>query len=355
MAFVLTDLSDLPRAGFDTILDARSPAEYAEDHVPGAASFPVLDNEERAKVGTEYVQHSRFGARKTGAALVLRNIAAHLDGPLADKPGGWRPLVYCWRGGQRSGTFGWLLREIGWRAETLDGGYRSYRRLVVRDLYERPFQQPLVVLAGLTCTAKTEILHRLGETGHQVLDLEGMACHRGSIFGGMRDPQPSQKAFESRIASVISAADRSRPLLVEAESSKVGDLLVPPRLWAAMCAAPRVAVSAPLAARAAFFGRAYADLVADPDGFCAGLARLRRLHGGETVARWQDMVRAGETAAVAAALMADHYDPRYTKSEARHGAAPQSTVAFDTLSPEGLAAGLPQVSAAIAAAGRVTA
>jgi tRNA 2-selenouridine synthase len=343
MAFTLTDLSDLQAAGFDDLIDARSPSEYAEDRLPGALSLPVLDDAERAGVGTMYVQQSRFGARRMGAALVLRNIAAHLEGPLADRDGGWRPLVYCWRGGQRSGTFGWLLREIGWRAETLEGGYRSFRRLVVRDLYDRPLARRLVVLEGMTCTAKTDLLHRLAGAGLQVLDLEGLARHRGSVFGGHAEPQPHQKWFETGVAMALAATDPARPVIVEAESSKVGDLLVPPRLWAAMCAAPRVVVTAPLAARAAFFPRAYPDLVADPAGFAARIGKLRRLHGADRVGRWQDMVAQGAFEAVAAELMAAHYDPRYAKSASRHTAALRGRVELECLDAAALDAALPRL------------
>jgi tRNA 2-selenouridine synthase len=344
MVYTLTSLNDLHRAGFDTLIDARSPAEYAEDRLPGAISLPVLDNDERAAVGTMYVQESRFGARKMGAALVLRNIAAHIDGPLADRPGGWRPLVYCWRGGQRSGTFGWLLREIGWRAETLEGGYQSFRRQVVADLYDRPIAGPLVVLAGMTCTAKTMLLHRLAGAGLQVLDLEGLARHRGSIFGGQAGGQPSQKAFESGIAMALARADPMRPVVVEAESSKVGDLIVPPSLWKAMCAAPRVEVTAPLAARAAFFPTAYPDLVADPAAFCALIGRLRRLHGAAQVAAWQAQVAEGDMEGVAAGLIAAHYDPRYAKSQARFAQNLRATVRLERLDPASLDAAVPTLA-----------
>ncbi|MCA8881196.1 MAG: tRNA 2-selenouridine(34) synthase MnmH [Rhodobacteraceae bacterium] len=350
MAFHLTSLGDLIAAGFDDIVDARSPAEFAEDRLPGAISLPVLDDDERARVGTMYVRQSRFGARKMGAALVLKNIAAHLDGPLADKPGGWRPLVYCWRGGQRSGTFGWLLQEIGWRAETLVGGYRTYRRLVVRDLYELPLAHRLVVLGGMTCTGKTALLKRLAARGVQMLDLEGLARHRGSIFGAEAGGQPSQRAFESEIALALARLDPARPVVVEAESSKVGDRLVPPQLWAAMCTAPRVEVTAPMAARSAFFPAAYPDLIADPDGFSALIGRFRRLHGGEQVARWQQMVAAGAIAEVAAALMQVHYDPRYAKSQARFAEQVVATVPLDSLDAAGLDDGAARLLGAIEAA-----
>lgn len=352
MQFQLCTLSDLITAGFDDLIDARSPAEYTEDHLPGALSLPVLDDDERAQVGTIYVQQSRFGARRLGAAQVLRNIAGHLDGPLADRPGGWRPLVYCWRGGQRSGTFGWLMREIGWPAQTLAGGYRSYRRLVVQAMYDTPLPHRLVVLTGMTCTAKTVLLHKLAGTGMQVLDLEGIGRHRGSIFGAMAVPQPSQRAFEGDIALRLAQFDPDRAVVVEAESSKVGNLIVPPVLWAAMCAAPRVDVVAPPAARAAHFPQAYPDLVADPARFAALVGQLRRLHGRAQVDRWQAMIAAGDMTGVAAGLMTAHYDPRYGKSQARFAARVVARQVFDRLDPAALDAGLAPLARALDAAAR---
>ena len=352
MAFHPTSIRAVLDAGFDDLVDARSPAEYAEDHLPGAINLPVLDNAERARVGTMYVQESRFGARRMGAALVLKNIAAHLEGPLADRPGGWRPLVYCWRGGQRSGTFGWLMREIGWRAETLVGGYRTWRRLVVGELYDRPLAPPLVLLGGMTCTGKTAILDRLPALGVQVLDLEGLARHRGSVFGAVAGGQPAQKAFESAIALALAKVDPARPVVVEAESSKVGDLIVPPSLWSAMCAAPRIELAVPLAARAAFFPAAYPELVADPAAFADRIARLHPLHGAAKVARWQGMVAEGAFVEVAADLMQAHYDPRYAKSAARFADNAVARIGIEALAGPGLDAAAAGVAAAVAAIGR---
>lgn len=338
MALKFDTLESLFGHGFSDVIDVRSPAEFAEDHVPGAINLPVLDNVERAKVGTMYTQDSRFRARKLGAALVVRNVATHLETVLADHPGDWRPLVYCWRGGQRSGTFTWLMREIGWRAETVDGGYRSYRRMVAAMLHEQPLPWRFVLLSGMTCTAKTVLLEELARIGTQVLDLEGAAHHRGSVFGGHAAPQPAQKMLESRLAAALTQLDPSRPVVVEAESSKIGKRLVPPQIWASMCAAPRVEVSADLTERAAFFMTAYADLVAAPDKFCATLDGLIHLQGREKVAQWQDMVQAGDFRAVAAGLMADHYDPRYARSSSKHGATPVDRLHLQSLSPEGLRA-----------------
>ncbi|MDT8329115.1 MAG: tRNA 2-selenouridine(34) synthase MnmH, partial [Roseovarius sp.] len=224
--FSPSSLSDLRDAGFDQIIDVRSPAEFAEDHVPGAINLPVLDNEERARVGTIYKQVAPFDARKIGAALVFHNAARHIETALADRDGGWKPLVYCWRGGQRSGSFAWMLREIGWRAQTIEGGYKTYRRLVVKALYDEAVNVPLVRLGGYTGTAKTEILARLGGLGVQVLDLEALARHRGSLLGGLDVPQPSQKGFETALAAALDTLDPTRPVVVEAESSKIGSIVL---------------------------------------------------------------------------------------------------------------------------------
>ncbi len=320
MARTLTTLKDLCDLDVDTVIDVRSPAEFAEDHIPGAINLPVLDNAERARVGTIYTQESPFKARKIGAALVARNAAQHIETTLAEKDGGWKPLVYCWRGGQRSGSFAAILGQIGWRTEVLDGGYRSYRRLVVQALYEDPWPVPLVVLDGNTGTAKTAILARLNERGAQVLDLEGIGRHRGSVLGPVDDPQPSQKAFETGIAQVLSQADPAKPVFVEAESSKVGDLIVPPSLWAAMCAAPRVHIEAPIPARATYLTRAYADLGLDIPRTEGLLDKLHPYHGTERVEGWKAMARAGDAETLAASLIEQHYDPRYKKGREKRDA-----------------------------------
>lgn len=316
MAVKLERLADVLALDFDEIIDVRSPSEWAEDHVPGAVSLPVLDDEERARVGTIYKQVSPFSARKIGAALVAKNAAAHLEGPLAEKPGGWRPLVYCWRGGQRSGSFASILAQIGWRVEVLQGGYKAWRRLVVDALYNDPFPFRLVVLDGNTGSAKTEVLNLLPARGVQVIDLEGLANHRGSLFGSMGE-QPSQKAFEGRLALALARLDPSRPVVVEAESAKVGDCRLPPKLWRAMVEAPRVAIEAPRRARAGYLLRAYADLVADVARLDGVVASLALAHPREVIAEWRAMVAEGRFVDLAEGLMERHYDPRYGKHRAR--------------------------------------
>lgn len=296
------------------IIDVRAPSEYALDHVPGALNLPVLSDAERAQVGTIYKQHSPFTARKLGAALVSRNAANHLLGPLADKPGDWQALIYCWRGGQRSGSFATILGQIGWRVRVIEGGYRSYRKLVRTVLYDNPMPCPVVVIDGLTGTAKTDVLARLAARGEQVLDLEALAHHRGSILGARADDQPSQKAFESALAAGIARLDPTRPVLVEAESKRIGALHLPPQLWQAMRAAPAITLTAPIDARAAYLARNYADVIADNTALRAGLTTLRQLRGGDAFARWTRLLNAGDHQALARALIQDHYDAAYAKA-----------------------------------------
>lgn len=334
MAITLTSLADLATHGFDDIIDVRAPAEFAEDHLPGAISLPVLDDEERARVGTIYKQVSPFSARKIGAALVAKNASIHLQGPLADKPGGWRPLVYCWRGGQRSGSFATILSQIGWRVETLAGGYKAWRGLVVREVYDTPVRAPVVVLDGNTGSAKTEVLNLLPGFGVQVIDLEGLARHRGSLFGAMGE-QPSQKAFEGALALALAALDPSRPVVVEAESSKIGNCRLPPEIWKAMVAAPRVAIAAPRPVRAEYLARAYSDLTSDAERLAATVGLLRPSHPAEVIEAWLGLAASGQFATLADGLMEQHYDPRYGKHRARM-AVPLQEVAVDDLRPEAL-------------------
>jgi len=317
MAITLTSLDPLKTFGFDDIIDVRSPAEFAEDHLPGAINLPVLSDAERAEVGTIYKQDSPFRARKIGAALVAANAARHLQGPLADKPGNWRPLVYCWRGGQRSGSFASILSQIGWRVDLISGGYKAWRGLVVDSLYTQPFPGPVVVLDGNTGSAKTALLRHLADAGLQVLDLEGLAHHRGSLFGAMPGGQPSQKMFERNLALAMAALDPARAVVVEAESSKVGNCRLPPGLWKAMAAAPRVVIDASLQARAEYLVTAYADLATDQAKLHHIIGLLAPQHAAEVIEGWHRMATEGAFPALAADLMARHYDPRYEKHRQR--------------------------------------
>lgn len=311
-----TDLSPEARAGFDAIIDVRSPAEFAEDHIPGAINLPVLDDAERAEVGTIYVQQSKFLARRIGAAKVARNIAAHLDGALKDRDGSFRPLVHCWRGGQRSGAMVAVMDQIGWPVTVLDGGYMTWRRTVQAVLYGQAAWS-VILLDGGTGSGKTALLPRLAERGVQAIDLEGLAEHRGSLFGATGRPQPSQKLFESRLFEALGTLDPTRPVVVEAESSRIGARTIPPALWSAMGRASVIELDAPVEARAAFSARVYADIAADVAALETALGRLPPHHSKETVSGWKAMARDGRTVELAAALIADHYDPAYRRMSAR--------------------------------------
>lgn len=339
MALTLSSLSDPALAGFDSVIDVRSPSEFAEDHLPGAINLPVLSDEERAQVGTIYKQISPFDARKIGGALVAANAARHIAGPLAQFGGAWKPLVYCWRGGQRSGSFETILKQIGWRAERIDGGYKAWRSLIVTRVQHQPVPSPVIVLDGNTGSAKTEILQRLALRGHQVIDLEGMANHRGSLFGAMPGGQPSQKMFESRIALALEALDPARPVLVEAESSRVGDLVVPSVLWRAICDAPRLRLTVPVEERARYTAGFYAEATADPAEVARIIERLRPQHPGERIRHWLALVETRDWPVLAEGLMRDHYDPRYDSHRARHDDGRGAVLALESLRDLDAAAG----------------
>jgi tRNA 2-selenouridine synthase len=300
---------------FSAVIDVRSPAEFAEDHAPGAINLPVLTNEERAEVGTIYVQKSRFLARRIGAAYVARNIARHLETSLAGEAGSFQPLIYCWRGGQRSNAMATILSQVGWRTTLLEGGYKTWRRHVTARLYDAALPFRLVLLDGNTGSGKTEVLQRLAARGVQTVDLEGLAAHRGSLFGGLAgQPQPSQKMFESRLLGVLDGLDPARPVVVEAESSKVGERMVPPALWQAMARAPRLELSASPEARARYLVHAYRDIVEDRAALDDALRRLPTPPGRTRLEAWGQLADAGEFEALALALMALHYDPAYRRS-----------------------------------------
>jgi tRNA 2-selenouridine synthase len=328
----LTHLSDVVALDYDAIIDVRSPSEFAEDHVPGAINLPVLDDAERARVGTMYKQVSPFAARKAGAALVFRNAAAHIETQLADKPGGWRPLVYCWRGGQRSQAFAWMLSQIGWPSQTIAGGYKSFRRTVVDYLYTGALPLRFVKLAGHTGTGKTELLALLRDRGVQVIDLEALAQHRGSLLGALEGGQPSQKAFETRLALQALHLDPARPVLVEAESSKIGEVNLPPALWKGMKAAPVIEITAPLEERARYLARAYAPILEDGEGLKRKLAVLRQFRGHEVVDGWNALIDSDARIALCRSLAEHHYDPAYAKANREQGARPVATLRMPAMS-----------------------
>ena len=300
---------------FDEVIDVRSPAEFAIDHVPGAVNCPTLNNEDRARVGTIYKQVSAFEARKIGAALVARNVARHLETQFCQRGKGWKPLVYCWRGGKRSASMAHVLREVGWAAATLEGGYQNYRRAVLAQLEELPSRLTWRVLCGPTGSGKSRLLHALAARGAQVLDLEALAQHRGSVLGDMPElPQPSQKMFDSLVWHALRQFDPAHPVFVEAESRKIGAVRVPERLLAGMRASTALRVQAPLAERVRFLLAEYRNRLEQPDWLKTQLQRLTALHSRETIARWLAQIDAREWDELVADLLETHYDPAYLRS-----------------------------------------
>ncbi|MCW5576274.1 MAG: tRNA 2-selenouridine(34) synthase MnmH [Burkholderiales bacterium] len=304
---------------FDDIIDVRSEGEFAEDHVPGAINCPVLTNEERARVGTIYRQVSVFDAKKLGAALVAANIARHLQEHFLARPRNWHPLVYCWRGGGRSSALAHVLTQIGWHTGRLEGGYKSYRHAVIDGLQALPARFDWRVICGMTGTGKSRLLRALQEQGAQVLDLEALAAHRGSVLGNLPGrPQPSQKMFESHLWSRLKALSPERPVFVESESKKIGALRVPESLIGAMWAGRCVVIEAPVGVRVALLKDEYAHFLADTAALNAQLDCLRPLHGNAVIDRWQALARGGAWDELTEDLLVRHYDPAYMRAIVTH-------------------------------------
>ena len=303
---------------YSEIIDVRSPAEYAEDHLPGAINLPVFTDQERAEVGTLYKQVSAFVARKKGAALVSQNLSYHLSHHFADHPKGYHPLIYCWRGGQRSHSMALVLTQVGWRTTLLKGGYKTYRIYVRGQLEQVPYHFSYRVLCGLTGTAKTEILQRLAQAQVQVLDLEGLANHRGSLLGAAEtSAQPSQKQFESDLLSALQTFDTAHPVWVEAESNKIGERFVPKALWDQMQAAPCIEVQVPISSRVDWLVNHYKHFTHNSALLKDKLNLLRRSYSNAQLQHWHDLIDEQQWPAFVQSLLEEHYDPAYRRSMKR--------------------------------------
>src|SRR6266446_1156030 len=300
---------------FDEVIDVRSPAEFALDHVPEAVSCPVLDDAERAQIGTLYKQVSPFDAKKIGAALVSKNIARHIDERFRGRGRSWRPLVYCWRGGQRSAAMAHVLREVGWKAATLEGGYRAYRREVLAQLEELPARFRFRVICGATGSGKSRLLEALAARGAQVLDLERLACHRGSLLGDLPgEPQPSQKMFDSLVWSALKRLDPARPVFVDAESKKIGQLQVPAQLLDRMREGECLRLEVPLPERVCFLIEEYRHFLEEPAALKEKLQCLTSRYGRAVIGRWLAQTDSGAWDELVADLLAAHYDPSYLRA-----------------------------------------
>ena len=340
-------------ASFGAVIDARSESEWAHDHLPGALNWPSLHDDERVRVGTLYKQVSPFEAQKLGAALVARNIAAHIEREVLDKPRGWQPLLYCWRGGKRSGSLALVLGQLGFKVHLIEGGYKAFRRAMLADLPAQAQRLSYRVVCGPTGSGKTRLLHALQDAGAQVLDLEGLASHRASVLGLIPgQPQPSQKRFEMLIWEHLLHLDASRPVYVEAESKKVGNLTLPDALIQAMRASACLRVELSEDERVALLLEDYPFFVSDPEFFCQRLDTLKALRGQAVIERWTGLVRAGQTETVVRELLTLHYDPGYASSTRRNFARFDQAleVALPDRSPKTLAHASAMILAAEAAA-----
>ncbi|QWD60888.1 tRNA 2-selenouridine(34) synthase MnmH [Polynucleobacter sp. MWH-UH35A] len=310
-------LSELDQ--FDLVIDVRSQAEFALDHIPGAVNYPVLDNEERAKIGTLYKQVSPFAAKKLGAALVSKNIATHLENHFLDLPREWRPLIYCWRGGERSGAFTHILNRIGWKAKQLEGGYQTFRRTVISGLDQAANQFSFQVICGMTGSGKTRVLQEIGALGAQILDLEGLAVHRGSVLGNEpNEDQPSQKGFETALWNALRSLDPAKPVFVESESKKVGGLHVPDALMEKIRNGSCIELRSSTQTRVSWLIREYHHFLTDTDNFKRKLALLTAHYGKAQIAKWNEAIDAGLFPELVEELLVKHYDPSYQSSIVRN-------------------------------------
>ncbi len=304
---------------FDLVIDVRSPAEFALDHIPGAVNFPVLSNDERVQIGTLYKQVSPFAAKKLGAALVSKNIAEHIEKHLLELPREWRPLIYCWRGGERSGAFTHILNRIGWKAMQLESGYQGFRRTVIDGLEQAASTFTFQVICGMTGSGKTRVLQEVGQLDLQTLDLEGLAVHRGSVLGNEPNiDQPSQKGFETALWNALRKLDPSQPVVVESESKKVGGLHIPDALMEKIRNGACIELRSSTQTRVSWLIREYHHFLTGTDNFKDKLALLTTHYGKVQIAKWNEAIDAGNFPELVEELLVKHYDPSYQSSIVRN-------------------------------------
>jgi tRNA 2-selenouridine synthase len=321
------------------VIDARSPREYAEDHLPHAVNLPVVNDDEYAEVGTKH-RDNTHEAYLIGVEYSLHNIARQIKPLIAKYGKNDRMLVYCFRGGKRSKLWADNLRTIGFEVDVLPGGWKNYRRWVRESLETLPRHLQLRVLTGATGCGKTRLLHALASAGQQVLDLEAIACHRGSLIGALPDQrQPTQKLFDSMLLDALRKFDPARPVWLEAESKKIGNLQLPDALHEAMHRTTPLHISAPMPERVRLWREDYAHFVEDPVGMVEKLAPLKPLIGGEELATWRSLAAAGQVNELFERVMRNHYDPCYERSTKKsYGRAVDGPlIELPSLSPERLA------------------
>jgi tRNA 2-selenouridine synthase len=334
-----SSLAPLPFDQYALIIDARAPHEYVEDHVPGAVNLPVVDDAQFAEVGTQH-RTDPHAAYLIGAQYSFRNLSDHTASLISRYGPTDRFLVYCFRGGKRSALWAGNLRLIGFTVDVVPGGWKRYRNWVRESLATLPPRLAYRVLCGPTNCGKTRLLQALARQGEQVLDLEGLAKHRGSLLGDMPgQPQPTQKFFDTLVLDTLRRFDPARPVWVEAESKKVGRLLVPEELTTAMRRAPTLHLSAPMKERVQLCGEEYAHFAADPLSMVARLGSLKPLVGGEELAVWHRLASEGRASELFERLMTTHYDPAYCRSTTREFGPGDAAnrLELESLRPEALA------------------
>jgi tRNA 2-selenouridine synthase len=304
---------------FSAVIDARSESEYALDRLPSAVNWPTLTDQERHIIGTEYAQVNAFEAKKRGAALAAKNIATHIEREVITLPKKWKPLIYCWRGGKRSGSLSMVLSEIGFEVSLIDGGYKAFRAAIVKDISRLVQRLHFRVICGPTGSGKTRLLQALLAEGAQVLDLEALAEHRSSVLGLIPgQQQPSQKQFDMRVWDALRRLDPARTVWAESESKKVGNVSIPEELMLSLRNSPCARIDLPIEERVTLLMEDYAFYVQDPEFFCQRLNVLRDLRGHAVVQQWQQQVRSGQVANVVRELLQLHYDPGYLSSTRRN-------------------------------------
>ena len=324
---------------FSDIIDVRSPLEYEEDHVPRAINLPVLTNRERAIVGKVYKQENKFEAKKLGAALISKNISKHINQNLIKKGKEWKPIIYCWRGGQRSYALATILSQIGWDVTIMEGGYKSFRKSISKFIDEEIVNFKIVLITGNTGTGKTKMLKALKKNGVQIVDLEKLANHKGSVFGSQGQRQPSQKRFETELFKEFNEKNQSHYIVLEAESSKIGNISIPKGLWNVMKTAPQIELAASIDYRSSFLITQYSEIIKNKSLLKKQISSLLELSGSRQVNEWLKLADEKKFSLLAASLMESHYDPRYKKSRLRNKRKIISTIDLDDISLEKIRAG----------------
>lgn len=298
-------------------VDVRSEGEYAEATIPGSVNIPLLHDEERAMVGTTYRRQGPGPARRQGLLLVSPKLPQKVAA-LDFAAGGKNPVLFCWRGGDRSKSMAAVLDAMGYQVYRVIGGFKAYRLYVNEYLAHETIPHRAVVLHGLTGVGKTEVLQRLCAEGIPALDLEGLARHRGSAFGKIGQPSsPSQKMFEAMIVHILTRCEKRGVIVVECESRRIGNLSVPPPVMASMARGYRVLLYTSLANRVERINRAYTG---GPGRNVAELQRsvasLERRLGCRRVAELNGLLEEMEFDRVVSFLLKDYYDPLYRYPDA---------------------------------------